>query len=1101
MNIFKLLIKINIKNTSRRQSAGMQCKNDRAKVSPVIILLISQLGLLGLVWIITEAVMANQIAIAGPIASNLCPITSYLIQSNPSKLSIYNLATGQFGTATTITGLDSGVTLNAVGFNRLDGYMYGLEDSTSANKDLYRLDQSGNAVKIGNIAALATNASNAGDIDANGYYYVSNTNRTQVEIIDLNPARPATYGTKVGAVTLPSGATSGPDLAINPIDGRLYTIRFDTKELWSFKIDVATQTVTSFTNHGKTTNVADGASTSLTAGAVFFDDSANFYAYDNTSAKLWKFQTSPTVSTAGRLVGTGTTVANNDGARCALAPVPSLGVDYGDAPDTGNGTATGNYETLDINNGPHHAISTGLQLGSSITADKDGFSDGIDNNSNATDDSGDDGVQFGSSSLQGQSLTAGQSVTLNVTTQGNGVLNTWIDWNENGNFEDAGEKIATNVAPTANTISLNVTVPSGAKVGTTYARFRFSSDTALTSTGYASNGEVEDYQIAIKQTQTINNTPSATSCSVLGGTLSGNNLFTPLDNGTFGVENGSPNQSPAINPYSGIVTGGIYKYFYSMVQGDYSYVANPVTPRNIYQHPGITDPVYGVTGRFFASDPNTSTPTLTTTLTGLTPNQFYEYSFWAANSEPNGNPNNVDVKINNQTIYSTGPLPAISTALEWKKHTVSFTNGPSTSITIDLKSTQTGSSGNDFYLDNIELRDCNFTVDYGDAPPSYGNTIHTTIPATPTVYLGAIAPDGETSTPLGGDNGAGADGDDANQSSDDEDAFTALNGIPTTGTYALNNIPVKNTSGGNVTLHAWIDFDKDGKFAAGEYQSTTVANNANTANLSWTVPNTAIAGNTYARFRITPNALTDNATTTDLDERSINAVINGEVEDYQVAIAPPILSDPKLLLVKRITAINPGQPDAIQFDNFVDDTSTLNDNASNWPDSDGNPSNNINTYLRGETGAIPANIVKIKPGDEVEYTIYFLSNGDAQAKNINICDVVPDNMTFVANSYAANFGMALALNATALPTTTNKNLSNAIGDDEGDFYPPSTNPAVVNLCKKHDADNPNNLIPLDSSKNLSGAVLINLSNPLPAATSSGVPSNSYGFVRFRAKVK
>jgi hypothetical protein len=80
-------------------------------------------------------------------------------------------------------------------------------------------------------------------------------------------------------------------------------------------------------------------------------------------------------------------------------------------------------------------------------------------------------------------------------------------------------------------------------------------------------------------------------------------------------------------------------------------------------------------------------------------------------------------------------------------------------------------------------------------------------------------------------------------------------------------------------------------------------------------------------------------------------------------------------------------------------------------------------------------------------------------------------------------------------------LSNAISDDQGDYYPPNTNPTISSLCKKHDPNNPNNLIPLNSSNNLSGAVLINLSNPLPAATSSGVPSNSYGFIRFRAKVK
>lgn len=599
---------------------------------------------------------------------------------------------------------------------------------------------------------------------------------------------------------------------------------------------------------------------------------------------------------------------------------------------------------------------------------------------------------------------------------------------------------------------------------------------------------VTGVNFGIKQAQTINNTPSPTSCSVLGGTLFGNNLFTPLDNGTFGVENGSPNQSPAINPYLGVVSGGNYRQFYSsaFTYGDYSYVANPVTPRNSFQHPGITDPVYGATGRFFASDPNTSTPTLTTTLTGLTPNQFYEYSFWAANSEPNGNPNNVDVLINGQKIYTTGPLLAIATALEWKKYTVSFTNGSSTSITIDLKSTETGSAGNDFYLDNIELRGCNFIVDYGDAPPSYGDAIHTTIPTTPKVYLGTVAPDGETSTPLGGDNGAGADGDDANQGINDEDAFTSLPIIPTTGTYTLNNIPVKNTSGGDVTLHAWIDFNRDGKFAVGEYQSTTVANNATTANLSWTVPSGAISGKTYARFRITPNALiTDNVNTTDVDERSKDAVIDGEVEDYQVSIG----NSADVLLLKRITAINGLSTNP--NDNTTSLTGVLVDPTSSWKPG----------YVVGATNGGP-----VKPGDTIEYTIYYLNNGGRNAKSVRICDRLNANQTFYPDTYPNSTfiqnnttnpnpigsGMQVQKGISAALTLTNTS------DSDGGQFVAATGTALPTNCNSV-AGAPNNdygalildLVTSPGSPNLTA---------LPGKTGQGSPNDSFGLWRFITKV-
>ncbi|MEO1690420.1 MAG: GEVED domain-containing protein [Cyanobacteria bacterium J06631_6] len=586
---------------------------------------------------------------------------------------------------------------------------------------------------------------------------------------------------------------------------------------------------------------------------------------------------------------------------------------------------------------------------------------------------------------------------------------------------------------------------------------------------------------------------TTSSCLTLGGTLSGNNLFTPLDGGTFGFENGDPNQSPANNPYPGVVSGGNYQQFYSTAfnYGDYSYVANPVIPRNPFQHPGITDPIYGVTGRFFASDPDISTPTLSTTLTGLTPNQFYEYSFWAANSEPAGNPNDVNVLINGQLIYNTDALPAIPTALEWKKHTVSFTNGSRTSITIDLESTKTGRNGNDFYLDNIELRRCDFITDFGDAPPSYGEALQTTIPSSPNVYLGTVAPDSEATTPLGNDNGAGADGDDDTSAGiDDEDGFSTFDDVVTSGTYALDNIPVHNTSGKDVTLHGWIDFDRDGKFSVAEYQSATVTDGAVTTNLSWTIPNGTTVDRTYARFRLTADVLLqDDPNTADVDERSQDAAVNGEVEDYQITVTA---SDPSLLLVKRITAINRDRPGEILFDSFVNDN-TADDNNSSWLgfQASSNSSGNTNTYTLGEI-----NGGEVKPGDEVEYTIYFLSAGGKTAANVFVCDLIPDNMEFVTTGFESEPAATIGLLGTAKGLLWEYNsevesLSNAIDGDGGSYFPPGVEP--INAFPTVQCGNP-------SQPNTNGAVVIDLGS-LPNATAPGTPSNSYGFVRFRAVVK
>ncbi len=205
--------------------------------------------------------------------------------------------------------------------------------------------------------------------------------------------------------------------------------------------------------------------------------------------------------------------------------------------------------------------------------------------------------------------------------------------------------------------------------------------------------------------QTINTT-SSTSCSAQSGALVGGNILTDFDNGTFGTESGAADQSPSSNPYPGQIEAGVFANFYSFFHGAYGYIANPVNPRNTYQHPNITDPVYGATGRFFASDPNIDTPVINFTALDVSPNQNYELSFWAANSEPNGAPNDINFEIDGIVSLNTGPLLAFSSALEWKKYSFVFNSGNRTTILIALRSLETGPSGRDFYLDNVEMKFC-----------------------------------------------------------------------------------------------------------------------------------------------------------------------------------------------------------------------------------------------------------------------------------------------------------------------------------------------------------------------------------------------------------
>ncbi|WP_292754565.1 DUF11 domain-containing protein [Nostoc sp. NMS4] len=150
----------------------------------------------------------------------------------------------------------------------------------------------------------------------------------------------------------------------------------------------------------------------------------------------------------------------------------------------------------------------------------------------------------------------------------------------------------------------------------------------------------------------------------------------------------------------------------------------------------------------------------------------------------------------------------------------------------------------------------------------------------------------------------------------------------------------------------------------------------------------------------------------------------------------------------------------------------MDDNDSQWPAS----------YLRGLI-----NGGTVKPGDELEYTIYFLSKGPNDATKVKLCDLVPSSTTFIPTAFngktpgdgglpTGDLGIALALGASS-PTVY---LTNVEDGDRGRFY------------------SANESAPLNCGTNTNGAVVVNItrSPDLP-----NLVKGFYGFVRFRVKVK
>jgi len=156
--------------------------------------------------------------------------------------------------------------------------------------------------------------------------------------------------------------------------------------------------------------------------------------------------------------------------------------DYGDAP--------ANYPVLLADDGARHTM-TSLTLGGQVDVDVDGApSDMADG-----DGSDDDGVLAIADLVAVADADTRSSFT--VTASGAGRLDAWIDFNRDGDWDDNGEQIFTNVDVFAGDNTLGYAIPAGTSVGGTAARFRLSTAGNLTPTGSAADGEVEDYLVSI----------------------------------------------------------------------------------------------------------------------------------------------------------------------------------------------------------------------------------------------------------------------------------------------------------------------------------------------------------------------------------------------------------------------------------------------------------------------------------------------------------------------------------------------------------------------------------------------------------------------------
>jgi hypothetical protein len=531
-------------------------------------------------------------------------------------------------------------------------------------------------------------------------------------------------------------------------------------------------------------------------------------------------------------------------------PVAIAAIDFGDLPDPAAGTASGDYNTREADNGASHTIVPGLFMGATVDPEGDGQPNAAasgDDLNGAPDD--EDGVNVADLNLVG-GTAASIRVTVTNTTGTPARLCGFIDFNGDGTLETT----ATATVPTGTVGAVQVlnfgTVPLTA-VPATYARFRFDTGVgACVATGAAPNGEVEDYPLGVAQ-------------------LDYGDL--PNTYGTLFAQNG------ARHP----IVPGLRLGANEDAEGD----GQPTPVANGDDVNGAPDDEDGITVADLSFTAGTAA-TVRATASNLTgaPAQlcgFVDFNGDGdfADAGETATPVGVPAGSNNAPFtLNFGTVPLNAAASSYARFRLSTDVGACSPVGLatngEVEDYPTGVTALDFG----DLPD----TGAGSGPGNYATLLSDDGPRHPIVaglFLGAnedAEGDGQPNT--------GATGDDANGTPDDEDGVNVADLSLIAGQTASVRVTATDTLAGAATLCGFIDFNGDGDFAdAGEAVNLAVPSGSNGALFTLnfgTVPLNA-AASTYARFRLS----------TDVGCSATGLATNGEVEDYPVSIGQLDLGD------------------------------------------------------------------------------------------------------------------------------------------------------------------------------------------------------------------
>ncbi|MCA9126086.1 MAG: hypothetical protein KDB22_03335 [Planctomycetales bacterium] len=309
-------------------------------------------------------------------------------------------------------------------------------------------------------------------------------------------------GTPAGTVLVKdirAGSEGSFPFSFTNVDGTIYFSAFDGAnggELWKSDGSTSGTVLVKDINSGGLSSYPNAL---VNAAGVLF-----FVAEDSTGVRsLWKTDgstagtksvldpdgNSPNVSFVSEAFGNLFFVGGADASGWELYRLFES-VDYGDAPSL----------TLHGDNGARHNAA-GPTLGFLRDSEVNGAPSLSASGDDLAGTDDEDGVPDAPLLIRGKESSVNVSV-LNVDRSA-AMLNAWIDWNQDGDWDDADEHIVADELVSAGNIVLPFAVPANAKLGPSVARFRLAEESGVRPTGFAFSGEVEDYIFTILEDLSI----------------------------------------------------------------------------------------------------------------------------------------------------------------------------------------------------------------------------------------------------------------------------------------------------------------------------------------------------------------------------------------------------------------------------------------------------------------------------------------------------------------------------------------------------------------------------------------------------------------------